>query len=222
MKTLILAAMMLLLMATGVSGAAAQDDEFSLENFEGLESGYARYYSSRGVPMTAAPSSAGPATASAEESTPEGEVDATVSVEIVTFDSEENAKAFLDGFRAESDRQLSEAPEREMEVADLEDIENDGFLVKVMPGAEGDSTAIFVFQDGETIWSINVRAADIDSATTLGNEYLNFVLDQETEEDEVTFNADGTSTGGVFDRMPGEGDEIPAGLTVVEDYSFSE
>ena len=222
MKKLILAAVMLLLMATGISGVAAQDDEFSLENFEGLESGYARYYSSRGVSMTAAPSSASPATASAEESTPEGEVDATVSVEIVTFDSEENAKAFLDGYRAESDRQLSEAPEGEMEVADLEDIENDGFLAKVMPGAEGDSTAIFVFQDGDTIWSINVRAADIDSATTLGNEYLNFVLDQETEEDEVTFNADGTSTGGVFDRMPGEGDEIPGGLTVVEDYSFSE
>lgn len=220
MKKLIIAAVMLLLMATGISGVAAQGDDFSPLNFNGLESGYGRLYAHAETPTTAAPAAAAPATASDDDATPEVPSDARVQVQTVTFDTEENATTFVEAYQEESNRMLADAPEGEMEVAEIDDLGENAFVLKIMPGAEGKSTAIITFQDGVDAWVIEVRAVDIDAALALATEYANFILDQDVDDEEVTFNEDGSSTGGVFDRMPAEGDEIPGGLKVIEDYNF--
>ena len=203
-----------LLLAFGASGAAAQD----LTEVAGLESSYGRIYSDG-----SSNSSVAVAVSAEEGSTPssegmEGEAEYK-GVEIigVTFDSEDSAKAFLEEMRTGIDESAASADESaNAEVKDLE-IDNDGFFAVMHVENTGDN-AVALFVDGNTLFLVDVTHPDRDEATKITNDVVAYIVDAEAGDDEVTLNTDGTSTGGVFDRMPASGDDAVGGLEIVEDY----
>lgn len=203
-----------LLLAFGASGAAAQD----LTEVAGLESSYGRIYSDG-----SSNSSEAVAVSAEEGSTPssdgmEGEAEYK-GVEIigVTFDSEDSAKAFLEEMRTGIDETAASADESaNAEVKDLE-IDSDGFFA-VMHVENTGENAVALFVDGNTLFLVDVTHPDRDEATKITNDVVAYIVDAEAGDDEVTLNTDGTSTGGVFDRMPASGDDAVGGLEIVEDY----
>ncbi len=203
-----------LILAFGASGAVAQD----LTEVSGLESSYGRIYSDG-----SSNSSVAVAVSAEEGSTPssegmEGEAEYK-GVEIigVTFDSEDSAKAFLEEMRTGIDSSAESADESaNAEVKDL-DIDKDGFFA-VMHVENTGENAVALFVDGNTLFLVDVTHPDREEATKLTNDIVAYIVDAEASDSEVTLNADGTSTGGVFDRMPASGDDAVGGLEIVEDY----
>lgn len=206
MKRIILALTMVL--ALGGSGIAAQ----SLEEAEGLESFFSREYTTG--------SSATAAQVSSADSTPqpmESEVEyKRVTVAGLTFESDEAAENYLGEMRSAIEAQTEQSDdEQDAEIQDL-DIDNDGFLAVMNVPNTGVNTVV-LFVDGNTMFLVDVAHPDRDTANTTATDVAEFVADADIETDEVTFNEDGTSTGGVFDRMPTGDDDVVGDFTTIMD-----
>lgn len=85
-------------------------------------------------------------------------------------------------------------------------------------GGEGMPTSIVIARDGTfVLGSITLNS----EVTDLDQQVVTFMLDNAASDTEVTFNNDGTSTGGVFDRMP-TGDDVDGlnGMQPMMDMDF--
>ena len=208
MKKLVVLMTSLLLMSLTAHGTVAQD----LESAEGLQSAYGRIYSSGSSTSVAAASTA-------ESSSTPMEAEMSFSgFEIIgmTFDSDENAAAFLEDMRADIQESVDSSDDsQEAEVKDL-DIDKDGFFA-VMNVENTGINAVAMFVDGNQVF--DVTDPDRETATARVNGLTEFVADAEAEGDEVSLNEDGTSTGGVFDRMPKANDDLVGDLQL-EDYEL--
>ena len=210
MKKLVVLMTSLLLMSLTAHGTVAQD----LESADGLQSAYGRIYSSGSSTSVAAASTA-------ESSSTPMEAEMSFSgFEIIgmTFDSDENAAAFLEDMRADIQESVDSSDDsQEAEIKDL-DIDKDGFFA-VMNVENTGINAVAMFVDGNQVFLIDVTDPDRETATARVNGLTEFVADAEAEGDEVSFNEDGTSTGGVFDRMPKANDDLVGDLQL-EDYEL--
>lgn len=212
MKKLILTVTMLLLLGSNAHGIAAQN----LEDAAGVESAYSRTYSTG---STTTVSAASKKTDSLEaESGFKG-----IEIMGMTFESEDEATQFVESMRSGIqdfvDKSDSSA---EAELGDIDiDIDHDGFFA-IMNVENTGVNAIVMFVDGNQVFLIDVTDPDRETAADLVHEVAEYVADAEIEKDNVSFNEDGTSTGGVFDRMPESGNDVVGDLTSVTDTVLKE
>lgn len=216
MKKILLTLTVLLTMAFSLQGVAAQGVQAPTgtdpQEIEGLESYYDRTYTVDFESLMTASPEAGLDMSSAMRA---------VSVSGMTFDSEDSAKNYVEDMKSQIDEAMSgdQVPEgTEVEVSDdLGDIDKDGIKVSMSMSELDMYMGLYLFVDGNTVFMISAVDADIEKADALATDVAKFVADAEVQNEEVTFNEDGTSTGGVFDRMPVPGDEILGNLTSVMD-----
>jgi hypothetical protein len=234
MKKFILTITMLLTLGFSFQGVAAQTPDATpaapmgeAMQAEGLVSAYDRTYTVDFEAMMSSPSAdmASPAAATAS---PAAEMNTApvmrvVSITGITFNSEDNARSYLEDMKSQiyEAQEAGEMPEG-TEVKDLEDFDKDGFIATLSMEDIGVYSSIMAFVDGDQVFMIVSLDADVETATTVVNDVATYIVDTKVENDEVTFNADGTSTGGVFDRMPQAGSDLMGNLSIVTDAVLQE
>jgi hypothetical protein len=217
--------MMLAVAGTRSSSVLAQDDATAdtesafddLTQLEGLEEAVSRDYSFDYETLLA--------NASPEDfenfEYPEGVQ--YVSAIILKFDNEDHAKAALD-LAAE---ELPNATGGEVE---LTEIEVDGFnddtlaLGSVTEDEElgtNSTTAIITQEDEYLYLTVGVATGEGQDVTGTVSEVAKKVIDGDTGGD-VTFNEDGTSEGGLWDKFPDADDELVEGLIATDSQIFPE
>lgn len=170
MKKLLLTLTMLLTLGFSLQGVAAQTPAGvdapvgEAMQAEGLVSAYDRTYSVDFEAMMASPSA---------DIT---EMDTAafmrvVSITGMTFDSEDNAKAYLDEMKSQIDeaQEAGEMPEG-TEVNDLEGIDKDGFSATLVMEDLGVYSTILVFVDGDQVFMIVALDTDTESAAKLATD----------------------------------------------------
>lgn len=227
MKRLLLTLSLLLSLGLSATGVAAQTDgvaapdlgdiEGTYTDVEGLQSVYDRTFSMDIEAMLASPDTD-------FESLDMSEMMNMFTIQGMTFDNEDNAKAYLEEMKSEMEAAMEDEEAMEMledmEITDLEGFDVDGIRVDTnMPDLEV-AASMIVFNDGNHIFMIMSMNADLETAQSKADEVIQFVIDAEIENEEVTFSEDGTSTGGVYDRMPTAEDEIAGTLTGVMDMEL--
>lgn len=196
------------------SAATAQEATPSgLEDIDGLESGYGRMYMVDYEALLASPE--------ALEAITAGEEPLVGIVGVFTFEDESAAGDAMGQFGEEFTGEFFEGAEvEEVEVKDLGDAAN-GYTGEATVDEEMMAeTSVVVVQEDERIYLAVVVGGE--DTLAMSESWVGFMLDGEVSEDEVVLNEDGTSTGGVFAVMPGEGDEILGGLLPFSDFDFSE
>lgn len=218
MKKILLTLTLLLSLGLSFSGVAAQTDSVepidlgSEMDVEGLESVYDRTFSVDIEALMASPE--------ALESLDMSAMMRMVSIQGMTFDNEDHAKDYLKTMQSEVEKAMENEDLSSMgdvQITELEGFDADGLMMTMDMPDLGAAATIIVFIDGNQMFQIMAMDSDLESSTAFAEEVSTFVIEAETETDEVTFNADGTSTGGVFDRMPTADDEIVGDLTSVTD-----
>lgn len=227
MKRLLITLSLLLSLGLSASGVAAQTDGVEAPDLEalsadaydveGLQSVYDRTFSVDIEAMMASP----------DFDIAEMDVSAMmniISIQGITFDSEDNAKAYMDDMKSEMEAALEDEANAEMlenvEISDMEGFDVDGLrVVTSMPEMEVEAT-MFIFVDGNHAFQVMAMNSDAEAANSSAEAVTQFVIDAEIETEEVTFSEDGTSTGGVFDRMPTGDDEVVGDLTGVMDMEL--
>lgn len=217
MKKILLTITMLLTLALSAQGVAAQVEAPEIESvdyseIDGLQSVYSRAYTVDFMAMMSSP----------EANLEEMDMAAmmrNISIQGYTFESEDQAKAFLDTTKEEAEGGLTEAEDLgEVEMKDLEAVDKEGVTMTMVMDLEGESIAMTVhmFVDGNHLFMVISTDSDLDASNSKADAVAQYVVDAEVQNEEVTFSEDGTSTGGVFDRMPEAGHELVADLTVMD------
>ncbi len=213
-KTFTLVLALLLTLGLSVQSVAAQFDsdatELDPKDVPGLIAGYSRTYAPDIEALMATPSA---------DLLDLSAYMRNVSIMTYVFESDDTASDFFDMMKDQMTDELS-APSPELgqsEMSEVTEIDKDAMQVTVDMGDLGVGLTILMFIDGDTVFAIMAMDATVDDATAMAIDIANYLIDTEVQDDEVTFNEDGTSTGGVFDRMPASGDEIVGGLQVESD-----
>lgn len=226
MKKLLITLSLLLTLGLSTAGVAAQTDGVEAPDLEelaanaydveGLQSVYDRTFSVDYMAMMASPDAD-------FESMDMSAMMKMISIQGMSFDNEDNAKAYIEDMRSEMEQAVEEGDTETfegMEISDLDDFDVDGIRVDTnMPDLDI-AASMIIFSDGNHAFMVMVMDADMETAQSSVNEVTQFVIDAEVENEEVTFNEDGTSTGGVFDRMPTSEDEVVGDLTTTMDMEL--
>ncbi len=190
-------------------GASAQASSEQLD-IDGLVSAYARRYEIDVDAMLEDPP------------TDMSQVYRSVAIEGYTFESESAAQTYLDEIEAQViEEEKAADKEYAVTVDELDPAELNGFIYTsnfftYMDDLVMGLTAV-VFVDGNQLYMVWVRDANVETSTRLAMDIALVVSEAEIKTDEVIFSEDGTSSGGVFDRMPAVGDEFVEDLTTVTD-----
>lgn len=214
MKKIFVTFALLLSLGMSLQGVAAQelapsDAGVSLEDYEGLQSAYSRSYGPDIEALMASPSAEGIDIAAMMKG---------VQIMAITFDSDDNAKKFMEDGKEELENSLNdESMDFEVTVEDS-DLGDDGYTITMdMTADVGIVMEMAMFRDDNVVFNVIVTDGDLETAKDTSEKASEYILDTDSESDEVTFNADGTSTGGVFDRMPKVDHESVAGMTIQAD-----
>lgn len=147
-----------------------------------------------------------------------------VTTAVLTFDNKDNADkgldAAADAYAAEMVDTASAAPR---EIDDL------GDKATLYSGETADAEGgmvpanLLIVRDAERMYMIMLMGGETEVGATQVQDIARFTLDAEPTTDEVTFNMDGSSTGGPFDRMPTAQDtDLIGGLSPFIDMDMSE
>ena len=194
--------------------ALAQDEEpLQLSDLDGVQTAVSRTYTIDFEAMFAAEAS----------STPEasGTLLYALGGSIVQFDSEDKAKTGYIAILDEVQSQESSATPEDLvfETVDLgTDLGDERTGLRAAgdeSGLGGDLIALLV-RDGSTIYLITGIANTGDPSDSVV-AFAKSVIDAKASDDEATFNEDGTSTGGLWDKFPSTDDPVVAGLPSVID-----
>lgn len=221
MKKLLLTLSMVLTLGLSVAGVSAQSEGVQAPDFddleteldvEGLRSVYSRTYSMDIEELMADP----------DFDFEEMDISAmirSVSIQGMAFENDDAASAYLEEMKTELEATLEENPEslEGAEVSDLDSLDINGVRVSMdMPEMEMFVTMSLFVTDSH-VFQVSVIDTDADTAHSLTDGVIQYILDAEVESDDVTFSEDGTSTGGVYDRMPGTDNDLVADLTSLTD-----
>lgn len=206
-------ALFLTLALVRVTPAVAQDetedDLWDISQLEGIESAVSRGYS---VDFEALFSASPEAMESMEL---EGLYFVTVAA--YGFDSDGNAEAAYDFMREEAATALETSGdgEEEIEVAEeeIDGLGDRAFAIDMR--TESDDSIGYIrlltVQDGDELLQVISVAGSEESATSV-DAVMDVMLERESGDGEGTFNADGTSSGGLWDRFPESDDATLQGL----------
>lgn len=199
----------MLILSIPATGISAQDDASTLE---GLVSAYERSYAYDPEVLTQANEDA------------DGGYDFAMmmsGIEILgyTFESSGHANQFVDEIMGGLLALGDDNPDTfgHIQVDELEGFDTDGIRVTI---ANEDSdvmvSTIMIVQDSH-VFEVSVRDIEIEAAESKADEILQFILDAESQSEEVSFDQNGTSSGGVFDYMPTAEHDVIGDFTVVRD-----
>jgi hypothetical protein len=147
-----------------------------------------------------------------------------VTARIITFDTPEHAAA---AFTASSDGAvgqfealgLTDTPQvTEEEIDGLGDKANVVMLETTRDGTTGFLRILFVL-DQDTVYILSAIADTAESAN-ITDDIAKDMLSREPDDDAPVFNADGTSTGGLWETFPDTGDPVLRGMVVFEDQQI--
>lgn len=213
----LMALVLLAFSLVGGTGVGAQDDaeaEFEPSDLSGIEAGVARSYS---VDYEALYSQSTPG---AEMEMPSGIL--FIGGMVLEFNDNGNAESGFDTLIEElnvDEMALSEDEAVEEYDVDLGNKSKGFFSVDETDGVET-QTVITIVQEDSFIYVISAAGSDVDmkeSAKSLAETLMGNDGSGEGE-----FNADGTSTGGLWDKFPGSDDELFAGLVASDEVIFPE
>ena len=150
-----------------------------------------------------------------------------VMVGVIEFDSADTASdsfedfscGFVSGFVGIDATDCDGLVEGGMEVADVSGIGEQGLEATgeaTVSGTPMPTTVLAVQQENNIFLVINLGIAEPES----GDAIAQFLVDAEPVDTEVEFSEDGTSTGGFFDMLPQEGDDVIAGLMPLLDLDM--
>ena len=221
-STLLLIAMFSLA-GTRIESAMAQDDSEEptsafddLTQLEGLENAVARAYT---IDFEAIMAEWTPESAD-EFAFPEGII--SLSVLVLQFESSDDAEAAFDLAQ-------EEIPKSDEEMA-LEETELDGLpddAVAYTAIAEDETfgntvtSAIVDKQDEYLLVSFALSIGEDDSVTEQLVDISNYLADEDAgDADDAEFNEDGTSEGGLWDKIPAADDDLVEGLIASDSVVF--
>ena len=222
-STLLLIAM-LSMAGTRIHSAMAQDDGTDsgstfedLTQLEGLENGVSRAYT---IDFETIMAEMTPEAAD-DFAFPEGIL--SLSVIVLEFDDADNAEAAYD-------LALEEIPASSDEDVTLEETEIDGLpddAVAYTAVAEDESlgttvtTAVVDQQDEYLLISFAISIGEDDASNEQLVDISNYLADEDAgDADDAEFNADGTSEGGLWDKIPAADDELVEGLIASDSVVF--
>lgn len=150
-----------------------------------------------------------------------------VMVGVIEFDSADTASdsfedfscGFVSGFVGIEATDCDGLVEGGMEVADVSGIGEQALEATgeaTVSGTTMPTTILAVQQDNNIFLVINLGIAEPES----GDAIAKFLVEAEPVDTEVVFSEDGTSTGGFFDMLPQDGDDVIAGLMPVMDLDM--
>lgn len=223
MKKLLITLSLLLTFGFAASGVAAQTEGVEAPDLEaamaeaydveGLQSVYDRTYMIDIAALMSSPDAD-------MESLDVSVMMNSISIQGMTFDNDDNAKAYIEDMESQMNTAMEEGDAEtfeDMEISDLEGFDVDGLRINTnMPDLEV-AASMVIFSDGNHVFQVMAMNADLETAQSSADAVTQYVIDADVVNDEITFSEDGTSTGGVFDRMPPAGDEIVGDLTSVMD-----
>lgn len=187
----------------------------SFDDIEGLESGYGRMYMVDFEMLFASPEAM-------DEMMSGGESPVMGIVGVFTFEDAASAGDALETFGEEFSAGFfeGEAPET-VEIEDLGD-NAIGYAGEAELDAETTMSSAVVVAQEDTYLYLAVVFGGAE-ALEMGQSWVEFMRDGEIGEEMIELSDDGTSTGGVFDLMPGEEDtDVTGGLLPYSDIDFSE
>lgn len=203
-------AVLALLMLAGATGSAMAQD--SLDDFDGVEKVYARSFKADMASLMSADD---------PDAVPSGWF--SLDTMILQFDSEEHAAA--GGELLMSEEGLAESVDGAE--ADMQDVELDLDLDYVARSFEQEQDGVTtnllqVFaHDGEYLYAV-VGVTFGDDPVDVAESVISMLKDADTSDDDEAYNADGTSEGGLWAKLPAAEDvsaEVD-GLTSVTDVIF--
>jgi hypothetical protein len=208
----------LALVLTMGNTVAAQDstpegDPFDIANLEGVQYGGLRTYTVDFESMMASPS--------ADMEMPTGVL--ALIGGVMEFDNDDNAEKAFD---AVADDALKSLTEQEgggnAEEIDL-DLGNKSKAYSISAEESGmsvDGVVGFV-QEDNYLYVVGVSGSEID-AEQLTKDFGQKLIDNDANDDDEQFNADGTSTGGVWNKFPGSDDDLVKGLIPTDEQLYPE
>lgn len=152
-----------------------------------------------------------------------------VMVGVIEFDEADTAHdsfedfscGFISGFVGIDATDCDGLVEGGMDVADVTGIGEQALEATgdaTVSGSTMPATILAVQQENNIFLVINLGIAEPES----GDAIAKFLVEAEPVDTEVEFSEDGTSTGGFFDILPQDGDEVIAGLMPFMDLNMME
>lgn len=214
----LLALLLLAFSLVGGTGVGAQDDiedEFQPSDLEGIQYGVARSWSMDFDAMFAM------ATPGADEDFSMSGILFMAGM-VLEFDNDDNAKAGFDRISEEfSADSLMGTDDMTFEEWDVDAGEQSisYFSTQEEEGVESE-VVLSVVQDGSYVYIVSAAGSDVDmqdTATTL----MTTMIDNDGS-GEGEFNENGTSTGGLWDKLPASDDEVVTGLIATDEVIYPE
>jgi hypothetical protein len=222
----LLMVVMLAALATRMPNAMAQeatpDEEAEvfdqLTELEGLESAVSRYYA---LDYEALMSSASPA-AGEDFAFPEGMQ--LLGGAVFKFDSDDNAQAGRDKAAELVGSEVAAEGELEFTEVEIDDLNDETIALETTVEEEGlgaTHSLVVITQEDEYLYvAIGVATGAEASATQTTVDLVKYMIDTDAGDGDGTFNADGTSEGGLWDKFPAADNEIVTGLIPEDEQIF--
>jgi hypothetical protein len=187
----------------------SEDDEFDFSTLEGIQRGVGRFYTGDEAAMQT------------PETAPAGVYYLVVA--LIEFDSEDHAAAALDvvyGDWVDSFASDDTFTLQELEPGELGDIGDQSLGARGAAEADGVQvdTVLLAVRDGAYVYLVATVGVGEDSGSLdVATGIARTVIEADAGEGDGTFDEYGGSTGGLWDKMPGEDDPLLAGLTPTSD-----
>ena len=220
-----LLAVFALIAISGQATLAAQDgpseEMLAFDDLEGLQQVVNRYY---GPDMDAmmnsmlTPPAEGTEVPSMDDVMANSSYMTTVAMK---YDSDDHAEDGFNAFYDASKQQFNSDDSTTYEEVDLNDLGDEAKAVKGSYNDDGSTTNFYsiLIRDGEYNYIVNVVASS-DAVEQQATDIAKAMLDNEPGDGDGTFNADGTSSGGLWDLFPVNGD-AELGILVVSGDEIS-
>jgi hypothetical protein len=198
---------------------SAQDeaDAFDLDDLSGLQSGVGRYYYYDFSAMMDAMSTPG-------AEMPDMPPLSGLSVAVLKFDGDDNAEGGFDRLYEELAKSANESLNEDMgdgtpvapQSVDENDVDDIGDQAKSISATvedeeEGPTVSYALLaRDGDTV--ILIAASGAADPSQSAQDLAKGMVDRDSGDGDGTFNEDGTSTGGLWDRFPANDDPALGGL----------
>ncbi|HYJ13573.1 MAG TPA: hypothetical protein VEW66_08275 [Thermomicrobiales bacterium] len=215
--TALLALVMFAFSLVGGTGVGAQDDtEESLQpsDLDGIQYGVSRSWSMDYEAMYA------DSTPGDDMATPEGVL--FIAGLVIEFDDDGNAEAGFDAFMDDFDtEELATSDEATVEEWDIE-LGNQSASYSSLEEVEGveSEVVVSVVQEDNYLYVISAAGSGEDMKAP-AKSLIETMIDNDGS-GEGEFNADGTSSGGLWDKLPAADDEAVADLIATDEMIYPE
>jgi plasmid stabilization system protein ParE len=147
-----------------------------------------------------------------------------ITAHIFRFGSAEQAASAWQSLRENAAQQMQLPADAGVGKLDIKEEERENlgdqaYVVWLSANPEENVTGYFravYVQEGDLLYLITAIGGN-EEATLRADDLARAIAEREAGSEAVTFNPDGTSTGGLWDKFPGSDDEVVEGLVAFQD-----